>query len=147
MNKNKPASKFNLIDIILCVLILAIIVISLYTFASNNGVFTKVMYDIEYDICIESINPEFSNNIAVGDIVYDSSNALPIGTVVNIKTSNNDRHSTDLCVTMAATVEEHDGVLSVNGVPIKENNHIYFRTPNLAYSGECRNIVKISIGE
>ena len=47
-----------------------------------------------------------------------------------------------MSIRVRTRAEEHDGLLSVNGVTVAKGQNIYFRTPNLEYLGQC---VEVSI--
>ena len=142
----KTKKRLNSIDIIILILFAAALVSVAYYFINRGGMFTKYKYDIEYDIRVENLDSGLSNGISEGDTVRDKYTAFAIGSVERISTESipDSKNAVNMVITVRARAEEHDGMLSVNGVTIAKGQNIFFRTPGLEYLGQC---VDVTIAE
>ena len=137
MFNNSSFRKFNIIDCIAAVIIVAAVAATLYYFTQKDGLFKKYKYPIEYEITVESIDTEFTNNLTAGDILYHQATAFELGTVKSVSSLQTDSRYSKMKIILSAEAEKHDGQLSVNGVIISEGKYIDFRTADLVYSGKC----------
>lgn len=81
--------KFNLIDIAVLILILALVFATYLKFAVYDHTKKDAeMSKIEYSIKIPAVRQYTADAFKVGDTVYDSQTKLAIGIISNITTSN-----------------------------------------------------------
>lgn len=135
MSKFSP--KFNIIDLAVVILVIAVVVSNIYLFIRKNGVFTKVDYDITYTVAIENIDPEHVGNIRIGDTLRDRNSAFPLGNITSVKIRDDSRGISTMEITVNAQAERHNGVLYVNGVQIYVGQQIDIRVPDLVCKGRC----------
>ncbi len=143
----KKKKGLNIIDILILLMLAAALLSIGYFFLNRGGMFTKYKYDIEYTVRVENIDASLAAGIAEGDTICDKYTALSIGTVEKVTVDARYVHdgaedTVRMSIRVRTRAEEHDGLLSVNGVTVAKGQNIYFRTPNLEYLGQC---VEVSI--
>lgn len=143
----KKRKGLNIIDVIILLMLAAALFSVGYFFLNRGGMFTKYKYDVEYTIRIENLDASLADGIVKGDTICDKYTALSIGTVENVSVEaryvrDGGEDTVRMKITVRTRAEEHDGLLSVNGVTIAKGQNVYFRTPNLEYLGQC---VEVSI--
>lgn len=139
----------NCIDGVI-LLLLAVSVASIVGFfVTRAGIFTKYKYDIEYTLRIDSIDSALAANLAVGDTLYDTYTAFPIGTVTHIESDatylSNRPDTVRMLITVRTRAEEHDEMLSVNGVTVARGQTLHFRSPKLEYTAQCVDLSVTSV--
>ena len=144
--KDKPF-RFNLIDSIVALMLVAAIAVSVYFFVHKEGIFTKKTYNIEYTITIDLICTELTKNLIPGDILYNQSTAFEIGKVKAVSSVDTDNMYSEMKITVSARAEEHDGKLSVGGIIVSSGEYISFRNPKLMGTGRCTQVTVILEGD
>lgn len=134
--------RFNIIDVLILILFAGALATVLYFFVNRGGMFTKYKYDIAYSIRIDRLDADFSNGVAEGDTIRDKYTTFSIGRVESVSVTENPvtpngERTVCMTVNVRARAEEHDGMLSVNGVTIAKGQNIFFRTPGLECLGQC----------
>ena len=156
----KRKFKFNFIDIILLVVILAAVVLLAYIFMSGRiEGFGSNSMTIEYEVSIMRIREEFRGNINVGDKVVDSVKLMEIGEITNVQYSDSvyiisELNSTeirypiypehlDMTMTIRAEAVLKDGLYMINGYHIAVGELVSIRVPNFTESGYCTTIREV----
>lgn len=138
----------NCIDWVIVLLIAVSVASIVGFFVTRAGIFTKYKYDIEYTLRIESIDSSIASDLSVGDTLYDTYTAFPIGTLTHIEStdirSSNGSNTARLLLTVRARAEEHDEILSVNGVTVARGRTVSFRSPKLEASAQCVDLTVLS---
>lgn len=155
-NGARKYGKFNFIDAILILIVLAIIIaaISYFLPGITNRLAGAEEVSIEYTIEFPCVNDAFVTKIKVNDVVYDSSQNYKIGIV---RTVENDNYSTliynentgmaefkqhpdmkniTVTITATATYKENEGYI-INGQRIAVGKQFNVRFPNFSGTGNC----------
>ncbi len=154
---NKKAKHFNVIDIILALILLAIITFLIVIFVPSNFSQSESV-SIEYTVELTKVSNAYKNNISVGDNVIDSTSKHQLGKVIvfendtlyseffyNNATGNVEMKKnpdfTNLLVTITADAEfiEGEGYM-INGHRIAVGTELFLAFPNFVGSGYCIDI-------
>ncbi len=162
MDQEKTAKnkKFNFVDVILLIIILAIIGVVVYT---SVAPITKQLFsdsfEVEYVLQIRYVRREFNNRIAEGDRIVETETLKEIGTVTRavysaskfVGTAGDGRTVTsdypgmyDVTVTVRATAETPSGRYEVNSYPITAGKTIPFRVPDFIGEAVCVSITEVN---
>ncbi|MBO7310250.1 MAG: DUF4330 domain-containing protein [Clostridia bacterium] len=154
--KAKHKGKFNFIDFLLVLIVLAIIAALVYVFLPSSHikrVTSDKTLDMQYTIEILGVDEQYISNIVENDTVIDSVTKSNIGTVTAVDYSMqytelayDEESSTgvltpiagkyNVVVTISATAEYEEGTgYTVNGTRIAVGEKISARFPN--YICEC----------
>ena len=154
--KAKRKGKFNFIDFLLVLIVLAIIAALVYVFLPSSlikRVTSDKTLDMQYTIEILGVDEQYISNIVENDTVIDSVTKSNIGTVTAVDYSMQytelayDEGSNtgvltpisgkyNIVVTISATAEYEEGIgYTVNGTRIAVGEKISARFPN--YICEC----------
>ena len=156
----KRKFKFNFIDIILLVVILAAVVLLAYIFMSGRiEGFGSNSMTIEYEVSITRIREEFRGNVNVGDKVVDSVKLMEIGEITNVQYVDSvniitELNSTkirypiypehlDMTMTIRAEAVISDGFYMINGYHIAVGELVSIRVPNFTEAGYCTTIREV----
>lgn len=89
MKKQKQVYRFNLIDAILIVLIIAVAAAILYFVTGDDGIFAKAKNDskskVHYVVELKTVDKDYLKNIIVGDSVTETIRSGNIGKIIDIK--------------------------------------------------------------
>ena len=158
MNNNakenaKRRFRFNFIDALLLIVIIAVAALLVYIFTSDDGFGTVDTVTIEYQVLISGIRDEFKDLVQIGDKVIDSVGLFEIGEITDVKYSQymyavNDEvngvtvmteypeHS-EMEVHIRAEASVEDGLYYINGYKIAVGTLVSMRTPNFVEQGYC----------
>lgn len=158
-NKTKKRGRFNYIDVLLLILIIAVVIglawliISPYT----EQLFATT-YDIEYTIALNGVRMEFKDKVKVGDSVIETVELDGIGNVTEVVYTaskfvgtDSSGHSVtsdypglyDVMITIRADAAIQSGVYSVNGYGITAGKTIPFRVPDFIGEGVCISVREV----
>ena len=154
--KTEKKVRFNFIDFLLIVIVLAIIASLVYVFLLSSlvkNITADETVEIQYTLELMGIDEKYLENIKEGDVVLDSVSNSNIGTVeaidyspqhadlvydeenkVGILSPIAGRHDVVVTISATARYEAEDGY-SVNGTRIAVGEKISARFPN--YVCEC----------
>lgn len=153
MTDEKRAFRVNLVDILLTILIAGVIAIGAIMIANAFGVDASEKEDmkIEYTIQFRGLQPEFCDNVEVGETVIDAQKRLNLGTVTRVRTEpfTKDVYDEQLEQMVVATHPEYltlyitvesSGYISeewyyINGIKIAVGNGISIHMKNLCATG------------
>ena len=114
---SKAKIRFNLMDALILVLVLAVIALLLYVFVFSETSSVQSVnaerYTLTYVVEVSNISEEFSDMIAAGDTVIDSSKKMHIGTVTAVEVQPHLHMGTNL----------HEGTLVLN--PVDDYVNLY----------------------
>ena len=154
----KRTFKFNVIDALILILILAVAAGLLYVFVLSDRPLIKTAetHTVTYVIEVTGLNEEYKDLITVGTEVIDSSKKLNIGTITAVETQDYVRmgeniregtlvlHTVDDYVTQYVTIEAQATLVnddyphySIGGYDIFVGELVYLSLPNLVCSGYC----------
>jgi len=154
----KRAFKFNIMDVLILLVILAVAAVLLYVFVLSDKPILRAAetHTVTYVVEVAGLNEEYRDLIAVGDEVIDSAKKLPIGTITAVETQEyfymgeNSREGTlvlspvDGFVTQYVTIEAEASLVSdgypkysIGGYDIFVGSLVYLSLPNLVCSGYC----------
>ena len=159
----KKKTKFNIVDVIIIVLVLAAIAAVIYVFfgskLSSDGV-SNEKKKISYVLQITELREFYVDNISKDDSVYEADTDKYLGKVVSVSSAAATRIGTDLAsgaqvvseiegrvnlfVTIENEAEFYDGQYLVDGIPIIVGNVVSMVTPDLLAPA---NIVSVEILE
>ena len=158
----KSKHKFNIVDFLIILLVVAIIGTSIYTIVSWSDI--KALWStsskkFQYVVELRGVDAEFINNIKKNDVVIDAVSKNQLGNVQNIVSEDysflnykNDNGDTigamvtdttkrNLTIYITATAEyEKDVGYTVNGRRIAVGEILELRFPQLASSAYCISI-------
>lgn len=153
--------RFNLIDALLIVTIIAAAGILIYIFMSSE---VDLFSDgntvaIEYTVEIKQIRTEFRDLISIEDPVTDTVTQYPIGSVTDVAYSDtqytginrgtgelvfsNYPERMNIVVTIHATAEASSDGYIVNGYRVSVGKNIALRVPSFIGEGYCTTITEI----
>lgn len=153
-------AKFNLIDTLIVILILAVVAAVVYIFFLSGNDLAGETHTIQYTVVVRAVMNEYADNVKIGDSVVDSSQLYQIGTVVDYRYEPAKRETNDVVngEAIVATYEnksdlyitiEADATLgtqySIGGYEIGVGKTVYVRFPNLlpAEGGYCKSLTVI----
>lgn len=88
MKKQKQVYRFNIIDAILIVLIIAVAAAILYFVTGDNGIFAKSKNDskttVHYVVELKTVDKDYLKNIVVGDEVTETIRSGNVGKIIDI---------------------------------------------------------------
>ncbi len=155
MNEKKKKYRFNLVDVILVLLILASAAAVVYLVFFEGKVTegeTSEQTDVIYTLKAADTDSVFRGKINIGDEVIDKKTGNKVGEVIDVqytdstyKTYNAERGEAqnnaypgkiDISVTVSASgMKDSDGVISVGSFKLAIGSRIVFRTP--LFEAEC----------
>ena len=153
-------ARFNLIDTLIVLLILAIAAAVAYIFFFNGLDDTQNVHTIQYTVVVRAVPNEYVNNVKRGDHVVDSAQHYQLGTVVDYryepaKKETNDvvngqgalatyENKSDLYITIEAQATLGTQ-FSIGGYEIGVGKTVYVRLPNLLPTdgGYCKSLTVI----
>ena len=162
-NKKKKGFRFNIIDaIVILIIIAAAVLLGIILSKGGSGIFgiksSKVQ--IEYTVELKNIRDEFRSEdfIKEGDSVTDSVTLYSIGNVISVKYSpgsfsgynsageavNSEYpNHTNIVLTIRAEADISDGFYSIGGYTVAVGKEIGVRLPNFVSEGYCSSITEI----
>ncbi|MCI8387307.1 MAG: DUF4330 family protein [Clostridiales bacterium] len=163
-NKQTGKHKFNVVDAIIIVLILAIVAVGAFIFVRKGIGGSEETFDIEYVLEFRNVRDEFLGNFKVGAKVLDSSKKYQLGEIISVTsepttfTGTNTiegklvyhdypEHS-DISVTVKAkvTISDENRYMIDNGYRISVGSLVYVRMPDYIGAAYCTNF-KITEGK
>ena len=157
----KKKRRFNVIDALIIILVLAAAAVAGYVLLSERGDVGSgdEKVSINYVLMADEMRSVFADNIKVGDPVYDQDSKKPIGKVVQVSSAVSRRTGTnrqtgeqvftdlqnrrDLYVTVEAEAEHSDNMYLVSGINIVVGGVINFMTPNLMLPSNIISVEKV----
>ena len=153
-SKKKKAFRFNIIDIILILVILAAVSFVVYLFLSRDNASDGEAFNAEFVIESKEVREEFSGLIKPGDILFDSVKQAELGEVIYVEyvnavrtTVNNETGEQkavevpgrlDVYITVRSTNVTHDGCYKINGnYDLMTGSYFSYRVPGFAGEGSC----------
>ena len=152
---SKKKVKFNIMDALILIAVLAVAAVLLYVFVfseSGEGL-NDDAYTLTYVVEISRLNEEFADRVAVGDAVVESAKKLPIGTVVAIEKHPHEHLGEkakdgsvtlttvegfcDLYVTIEAPASLSGISYNINGYELRVGTKIYLSFSDLVSEGHC----------
>lgn len=155
----KKRKKFNVIDVLILVLILAVIAALLYFFVFRGSFSGNDVVSLEYNIKLDIIDNRFHGNVVVGDLVTDTVKAYALGQVISVDYSPAvytelnqltgelmeyeypDHEQVNIKVRADAKLT--NGQYSLGGYPIAVGTRVHFRVPNFVSTGFCTSIIEV----
>lgn len=152
----KKNKRFNIVDLILLILLLAVAGVLLYSYLSplTKQIFAET-YDVEYTLRIQSVRREFNNKIKEGDRVIEADSLKEIGTVKGVvytpskfvgtdsegKTVTSEYPDMyDVTITVSAVAEMPGGMYEINSFSITAGKAVRFRVPDFTGEAVCASI-------
>ncbi|MBR6559234.1 MAG: DUF4330 family protein [Clostridia bacterium] len=153
--KAKRGFRFNIIDIILLLVIIAAVLGVIYFFLSHDDVpGASDTFSAEYVIESKEIRDEFDGLIKPGDIILDSVRQIKLGEVLYVEyvdavrtTVNTDTGEQknvevpgklDVYITIRSTDVTHDECYKINGsYDLMTGSYFSYRTPGFVGEGSC----------
>ncbi len=152
-NSSGKHFRFNFIDAILLIIIIAAIALMFYIFSSDNSFGTVDTVTLEYRVLITGIRDEFKDHVQIGDKVIDSVGLFEIGEVYDVKYSSymfplEDNSGGNVVLTeypehcdmeiyIRAEASLEAGMYYINGYKIAVGTLVSLRTPNFTEQGYC----------
>lgn len=85
MNKSKKKYGFNIIDVLIILLVIAIGVVLYYYMSARNTLASNLEVDVEYVVELKVVDAEFTDNFNIGDKVVETVRDQQIGEIVNVE--------------------------------------------------------------
>lgn len=154
----KTKARFNIIDIILIVILIAAVGAGIFLYKRMNTS-EKETVKIRYTVLLTNVKERFKDNITIGDQVVDSVKLMNIGEVVNITPSDSitqleDYNAgrivnavvpgvKDLTVTISAYAVISGNTYLIGGnYPISVGTLVSVRVPDYTSQGYCTSITE-----
>ncbi len=154
---SKRKTKFNIMDAIILVVLLAVVAVLLYVFVFSESGEAALgetdTYTLTYVVEVTKLSEEYADRVKVGAAVVDSSKKLPIGTVVAVEKHPHQHLGTnytegemslttvdgysDLYVTLEASATLSGITYSVGGFEVRVGNKVYLAFSDLVCEGYC----------
>lgn len=161
--------KFNIIDILIILAVIAIGVVMYYYVSARNEVESASYVDIEYTVELKTVHKDYVDKIHLGDGAVETVRDQQIGEIVNIEVApaynvatnmetgemfleeypvvNIDDEETheyyNVKVTIKDTFKKSAEGYSINAFNLVVGRLVYFRVPNFVGEGYCINIVEL----
>lgn len=163
MPTTKPKHRFNAVDALIIVLILAVIAAGAFIFTRSVRNNNSGSFDIEYVIELRTVRDELANNIQIGTKVVDSAKKYQLGEVIAVSVSPAKFTGTDLIngelvyydypehsdvsltVKTTATLDSDGMYIVDNGYRLSVGTTIYVRTPDYVGTGYCTKFKKTEV--
>lgn len=156
----KKRAKFNVIDTLIVLLILAVAAAVVYVFFLDGLENTGDVKTIQYTVLVRAVPNEYVNNVEVGDHVVDSAQHYQLGTVVDYRYEPAKKETENMAEgeTSLATYENKSDLyitieaeatlgtqFSIGGYEIGVGKTVYVRLPNLlpTEGGYCKSLTVI----
>ena len=161
----KKAHKFNIIDFILIVIIIAAVLLLGYIMVGNNLFAGSENTTILYTVEIQLIRNEFITQAPLmkGAQIIDSVRSYDLGEIQEVKITDAYSNTTDLetgvvtrkaypdhskvTITVKAQCKKEKAKYEINGKTIRVGARVDFRTPYLVSYGNCVAIEEINDDE
>ena len=148
-DKNKKKIRFNVVDVLIIVLVLAAVAVVGYVLLTerNDVAPQSENVKINYVLMVSEAQSAFADNVKVGDEVYEQESGKYIGKVVQVSSTvakkvGTDRKTgeqviselanrRDIFVTVEADAERSDNLYIVSGINIIAGGVLSFMTPGL----------------
>jgi hypothetical protein len=154
MNHDKQKPRFNFIDVLIILIILAVVGAAVYLIASENAAQRRAENaNIEFTVRISSVDAEYLSSITEGQTVKDSETGAVLGTIRSVRTENAKYYGNtavpsesgytistseyedkyDVYVTISAYAKEDErGIYSVGSTRVLVGSAVYFKVPSFA---------------
>ena len=149
----KTKHRFNIIDVIIILLILvtAALLVKIYII-DDAGDVTSKSAAVQFVVCTDTISEELSDNVAVGDKVFDYASGKEIGTVSACDVRNATYSGTSqsgatvvseiagsktLYITVEASASVTDDAYRIGSLPVRVGEKYTFMLPHLYCTGSC----------
>ncbi len=164
--KNNTAAprrfRFNFIDVLLILIILAAAVLLAYIFTSSEITLfdSQQTVEIEYTVLLRNVREEFRDLIEAGDHVTDTVTLYGIGEVTDVSYADGSytgiNHSAatvvngpypehmNVTITIRAQASVGDGFYDIGGYKVAVGKLIDLRVPHFTGEGYCRTITEVS---
>lgn len=162
-NAEKLKFRFNFIDAVLIVVILAAAALLAYIFLSSdiNLLDSNKKVEIEYKVGIRQAREEFRDFITISDQVTDTVTQYALGEVVNVEYTptryTGVNHNTgelvfsdypehiDIIVTIRAQATASGDVYSLGGYKVAVGKAIALRVPDFISEGYCIQLTEVAV--
>ena len=157
--ETKKRRRFNFIDVVLLIVIIAILAAIVYSYFSPYAKqLFSTTYEIEYTLQVKGVRREFNNKIKEGDTVVETETIKDIGTVKSavysaskfVSTDSNGRTVIsdypgmyDVTVVVRAKAEIPAGLYSVNSYTVTAGKKIPFRVPDFIGEATCISVSEV----
>ena len=153
MTDEKRSFRINIVDVLLTIVIACVIAFAAFMIANAFGVDASAKEDItiEYTIQFRGLQPEFCDNVEVGETVIDAQKRLNLGTVTRVRTEPYTKDVYDeetetmvkathpdyltLYITVEAPGYFSEEMYYLNGIKMAVGNGISIHMKNLCATG------------
>ena len=84
-NRERTRGRFNFVDVLIIVMVLAIIAVIVYMRVSDKKVAVSSEKSVTYTVRLSGVNEDFLPIIRNGETVYDSSTGKSVGTITSVR--------------------------------------------------------------
>ncbi len=163
MSTTKQKHRFNAVDALIILLILAVIAAGIFVFSKKVRSQKAGSFDIEYVIELRTVRDELADNITVGTKIIDSAKKYQLGEVIAVNVTPAKFTGTDLIngelvyydypehsdvsLTVKTTARlDSEGMYIVDsGYRLSVGTSIYVRTPDYVGTGYCTKFKKTEV--
>ena len=85
MNNSKKKFRFNIIDILIILVVIAIIGVLYYYMSARNTLSSSLEVDVEYVVELKVVDADYVDNIKIGDKVVETVRDQQIGEIVGLE--------------------------------------------------------------
>ncbi len=160
----KKKRKFNVVDAVIILIVLAVIAVAVLLLTQRSGSVEEVLTEIEYNVELRTIRDEFADNFAAGVQLIDSAAKYRLGEIVAVSVeaatftgtnlvtgelvySDYPEHSdVTLTVRAKASVDENGLYVLDGGYKLSVGRTIYVRTPDYVGAGYCTKLSETEVG-
>ncbi len=168
MNGNTKKYKFNIIDVLIILTIIAIGVVMYYYMSARNTIATNLEVDLEYTVELKTVHIDYLDKINLGDNAVETVRDQQIGEVVDIEISPSyvtainaitgetykqeypavqlEPDAEPQCeyynvkVTIRDTFKRSDSGYKINAFELVIGEMVHFRVPHFVGEGYCISI-------
>lgn len=139
---NESTIRFNVVDALIIIFILALSVLSVYIFILGNDFADLYSQEenVSYTVRLSCVDESIKNKISVGDIAYQNRKTTNTGTVTDVQVIEwEDKTGYDLYVTITADVRKINAIYYINGAKIEKGAliNVSFSKLDVSNAVEC----------
>ncbi len=160
MQKNSEKKRgLNALDVILTILAIAAIAMAVANVVrANPSIVSGGDKDINYTIQVSEVLDALTDNVKVGDKLYDDKSGQLLGEVTAISCTQSQKKGydkngsevltpidgkSDMLITLKVSVWAENGALNIDGFRISVGMEISCHSPNISVTGVCTSITEI----
>ncbi len=157
-NSTEKKRALNAIDVLLIIIAIGIIALVVVNIVRQNpNIVSGGNKQISYVIQVNEVYDALTDNVKVGDKLYDNASGQLIGEVTDVSVSRSQKvgydlsgdvvytpieGKSDIAITLKVSVWSDGGVLKIDSYRISVGMEISCHSPNISVTGRCVSITE-----